>query len=397
MNKAVQEYRDILTSAPNGWLMEYYAEKEPRKMGGYNILCKFDKNGEVTLAAEFATSNYDIAEKVTSWFQVIPNQGPVLTFDTYNELIHIFSTPSSSDFNGYEGDFEFTFMEVSNAKIVLNGKKSKLNIVLTRNSETLDWDDYLHRIDEMVAAAEVYSNFTVELDGTEIGSCIMNTNRLYTFSVGNATILQNAIYTPTGIKFYNPVELGGKTVQNFKWNEADKTYVCEDGANMVFKVFKAPTYLFYNEYLGKYKATFFEYTNAAAIELEVEVVEKVKNASYTIKGLMPFEAELTYDRSTGSVSIRGGQVLGTSGVNNVLIAIWMVDSPGSLSWGTSYSYKGVWKADENKISFFNGGVATLDNPRGMILWMTDAAGNSAGAYTAQRYNRFIDMILEPLN
>lgn len=330
INKAVEEYRDILTNAPNGWLMEYYAEKEPRKMGGYNILCKFDKDGQVTLAAEFSTSKHAIAEKVTSWYQVIPNQGPVLTFDTYNEIIHRFSTPSSSDFNGNEGDFEFVFMEVSQDRIVLNGKKSKLNIILTRNSESLDWDTYLQEINEVIDATEIYSLFKVELDGTEIASCSMTTNRLYTFTIGDETILQNAIYTLTGIKFYEPLDLGGKAVRNFRWNEEDKSYVCEDGINMVLKVHKLPNYLYYEEFIGSYSLKYISDYLATGSEKRrnVKIEEDVKGVSYLLTGDFDWPIKLGYDRTKGCLTLAYQQVSTSS--SGTPIVLWAFNGVGSL-------------------------------------------------------------------
>ena len=38
----------ILSSASNGWVMEYYGGSQ---YGGYNVICKFKPNGEVTVAS----------------------------------------------------------------------------------------------------------------------------------------------------------------------------------------------------------------------------------------------------------------------------------------------------------------------------------------------------------
>lgn len=40
VNDAIAEYKTVLTSAENGWLMKYYP-KANTKYGGYNLLLKF--------------------------------------------------------------------------------------------------------------------------------------------------------------------------------------------------------------------------------------------------------------------------------------------------------------------------------------------------------------------
>lgn len=396
MNKAVEEYREVLTSAPNGWLMEYYAEKEPQKLGGYNLLCRFDKNGDVTLAAEFALSGEGVAKEVRSKYQVIAGQGPMLCFDTYNELIHVFSTPTPSDFNGHEGDFEFVLMEVSPDRILMKGKKNKLDIVLSRNPESLNWSEYLQQVNRMIDATKAYSTFYIELGGVQVGSCLVDEKRLYTFSVGGRTICQNAIYTLTGIKFYRAVELSGRMVRNFRWVADERAYVCEEYPDMKLTFYKAANYLFYEEYIGKYKATYYEDYLKEPIEKEIEIIKKVDNSSYTIKGLMPFNVELSYKVSTGSVAVYS-QPLGRSGTNIVVLAIWMVDYPGTFSWDMGYSYRGIWNESEATLSFYHGGEASLDNPKGMILWLFNSSEEEQGEYNSKINSRYIELKLKRLN
>ena len=117
-NHAVATYSELLTSAENGWVMEYFAnEEEP----GYPMLMKFDKSGAVTIAAKNHYSNNDVYSTEESLYEVIADYGPVLTFNSYNTLFHIFSTPddipdtpieeSDETGLGHEGDYEFVIYE----------------------------------------------------------------------------------------------------------------------------------------------------------------------------------------------------------------------------------------------------------------------------------------------
>ena len=49
LSEATTKYIDVLTAAPNGWVMTMYGDLD---FGGFNVLCKFEKNGKVTVANE---------------------------------------------------------------------------------------------------------------------------------------------------------------------------------------------------------------------------------------------------------------------------------------------------------------------------------------------------------
>lgn len=51
VNDAIAEYKTVLTSAENGWLMKYYP-KANTKYGGYNLLLKFGTDGNVTAMSD---------------------------------------------------------------------------------------------------------------------------------------------------------------------------------------------------------------------------------------------------------------------------------------------------------------------------------------------------------
>ena len=49
IEQAMTDYNEALCSAENGWEMLYFANGDEQ---GYNLLCKFDKNGSVKFAAK---------------------------------------------------------------------------------------------------------------------------------------------------------------------------------------------------------------------------------------------------------------------------------------------------------------------------------------------------------
>lgn len=150
MNEALTKYKAILQDDPQGWVMEFYPSD--RSMGGYTYTAKFD-NGKVDMTSELSLNSssgdkWPAGTVVTSYYRVISEQSALLTFDTYNLLFHFFSEPrGSSDVDGYASDYEFVFMEVSEDRIVLKGKKYGNKMVMTKLTESAG--SYMQKVLDM--------------------------------------------------------------------------------------------------------------------------------------------------------------------------------------------------------------------------------------------------------
>jgi len=125
---AINNYYDLLTSSENGWVLQYFSNEME---SGYPIVMKFDAHKNVTMAANNAVSSGGSYVEQSSNYEIISDQGPVLTFDTSNSLLHTFADPSS-DGIGHSGDYEFVVTKVSENQdtIYLVGKKHYLNMRL---------------------------------------------------------------------------------------------------------------------------------------------------------------------------------------------------------------------------------------------------------------------------
>ena len=140
MNEALVNAKNVLTAAPNGWVMYYYPEGD-QIYGGYVHTMKFSDDGEVTVRSELFEDSY------TSRFSMLPDDGPVLSFDTNNYAFHYFATPSgdgknqygeSGRYQAYKGDFEFMIMKATPEEVVLNGKRTRNKIHMYPLTESPD-------------------------------------------------------------------------------------------------------------------------------------------------------------------------------------------------------------------------------------------------------------------
>lgn len=98
MDAAKADTKALLISAPNGWELSYFADNEWEP--GYIILMKFHNDESVEMAGSnawvanaFMSQDRYAVQRETSLYKMISDDGPVLTFDTFNKMLHIFSEP----------------------------------------------------------------------------------------------------------------------------------------------------------------------------------------------------------------------------------------------------------------------------------------------------------------
>lgn len=154
LNQAIEDYTDILCAVPNGWVMQYFTnEREP----GYIYLMKFDKNTSVKIAGNNKWIGNTYKEE-TSMFEIITDNGPVLTFNTFNDVFHVFSDPDdvpdtevdNEQGYGHKGDYEFIVMEAKSDYIRLKGKKYSKIIEMRPLEEGKDWETYMTECAEFI-------------------------------------------------------------------------------------------------------------------------------------------------------------------------------------------------------------------------------------------------------
>lgn len=227
IEKSLLNTQDVLKNAENGWLMEYYPSSQ-QTYGGYNVLAKFTDK-EVTIASEI--EDFDITEK--SSYSLKQSAGPVLTFDTYNEIFHTFSDPNSSKSGlgdngvGMGGDFEFLILKSTQDSVILKGKKTGNRIIMTPIQSGTDWGAY---VEELQEASEImaFKNFEYHVAGQIIPVRVSYRSLImtYTNEEGNeVTVSAPYIQTLTGYKLYQPLTILGVTVEAFNYGkEGDTEY-----------------------------------------------------------------------------------------------------------------------------------------------------------------------------
>ena len=127
--EAIENAFNVLTTPANGWEMAYFPNLEASAKG-YNMVLKFNKNGNVSVTAKNATTtaNKIVTDTASTW-AVKSDYGPILTFDTYNDVFHAFSDPGN-DGAGLLGDYEFLILKATPELVLLKGKKHSAYTVM---------------------------------------------------------------------------------------------------------------------------------------------------------------------------------------------------------------------------------------------------------------------------
>ena len=136
--EALDNANEVLVAPEFGWEMIYFANPSSK---GYNMIVKFEENGRVIATAKNRETTKDkmLTDSTSTW-QVKLDYGPIITFDTYNDVLHAWADPQS-DGDGLLGDYEFLILSATPDRVVLKGKKHSAYCIL-RPMPNMTAEDY---------------------------------------------------------------------------------------------------------------------------------------------------------------------------------------------------------------------------------------------------------------
>ena len=193
--EAVENAFDVLTTAENGWEMAYFPNLEADAKG-YNMVLKFNKNGNVSVTAKnMATTANKIMTDTASTWVVKSDYGPLLSFDTYNDVFHAFSDPGN-DGAGMLGDYEFLILKATPELVLLKGKKHSAYTVM-RPMKTTDLAAYFASCEKMQKVLFGNNNIvTLNQDGTKMYLYEGASGQFQSAPYGSALVAEAATYHP---------------------------------------------------------------------------------------------------------------------------------------------------------------------------------------------------------
>lgn len=162
LNAASEKYSQLLESSEGGWVVEYYPTNEDALTTGqgYLWMVKFGKDESCKVGMNNYFSNNAYRECTSLW-EVITDNGPVLTFNSYNPNVHAFSDPDVRSIpgsgdnvwgTGVGGDYEFVIVDApeDHSYVMLKGKKRGTYNRMTPLPAGVDYAEYLADINNFM-------------------------------------------------------------------------------------------------------------------------------------------------------------------------------------------------------------------------------------------------------
>ncbi len=242
---ATEKVQEILSSAPNGWVMQYFCGTGVAQFEGFNLFASFDKSGKVTLAGNHRYLRNGNANKYTeavSLYSLLLEDGPVLAFNTWNDVLTPFVDPVSyaaapnnlvKDGEGMEGDHNFVIMSYSDDQVLLRGERHGADVRLVKCPTT--WEDYIaatEKLKNYFTNSSISSYYVMTETDTMYFTGLRNGRFRYCENLTNPVKLDSlaCVFTPQGFRTEKVDTIGTHAFQEFTI-APDSTYlVSEDGA-----------------------------------------------------------------------------------------------------------------------------------------------------------------------
>lgn len=355
------ECKELLLSAKNGWLIEYYPGTD-QVYGGFNFIAQFNKDGYVTVGGETASSDY----RTTSHYSLLTSNSVVLTIDTYNDIFHYLADPDMGGGESYGGDFEFKYISGDENEMTFKGTRTGNTILFKALDEAVDWEEYLDQVLEMNTqmALSPYGFFIWNGASEPITFELDDNFNIFTYAPDSAkpevTESVPFCYTPTGISLYRTIQIGDAFVKAFTWDEIDLKYVSEDAktasgsaVTIELDATLSPDYVPFETFLGSWKMS---YGTGGASTSNVTIVENVYNNSFKMTGLSTYTVILNYKKKTGKLSVTTQYVGMYSNTYYVYLCPW--DSGNYLTWASGAGFDLTYNGDDANpsIAFSDNGV-----------------------------------------
>ena len=289
LNESSAKYSARLEAQPNGWAMQYYPtyNDEYPYGSGYLILMDFNPDYSVRVAMNNRFSDNVFATDVSAW-EVISDNGPVLSFNTYNQCMHAFSDPEdipwtedSEQSEGCNGDYEFIIVDAPEdaSYMMLKGKKRDTYNLLTPIEEGVDYEEYLADVKQFhnlmfstTAPTGAYICFGPDsiynLEDANDG--IPNIYPLGTDAIANESF-NPFLITKRGqdyyLRFRDAFEHGNieGTLQELRYDSIQDMFIGTDNPQFIIKGY--PAEKFFDEHLTS-KRNYFDFDVKSAVMSE---------------------------------------------------------------------------------------------------------------------------------
>lgn len=283
----MQEYTDLLTDAPNGWIAEINTQ-----LGGIHTLwMDFTADSRVTMMFDYVEYYRELkSSSFESSYALKPLQAPTLSFDTYS-FLSIFADPNQlmngagQAGTGLGADYEYEIVSYKNDQFVLKGRKNKMDATLTKataeEKEAILKGALMENQDQAPIYQNQYLTFSYKGKSYDFVSNGRKTGFLSAYN-GTADLQAEGskIDLDGNIVMMKPLLLDGYEIYQF--NKTAKGYTTQigndvleikGGTSPIVPLFDAPpgvlhqTLVVYNDMQNQWSSEYFDKHKAAVSNL----------------------------------------------------------------------------------------------------------------------------------
>ena len=342
IDQVVKLDRAALEASPNGWKFNYFLGRS-YSGPGVSMMVTF-RNGKATMASDAS----DSAIFHTADYDVVKDQGPVLTFNTYLEPIHSLAGGMASFPEGRQGDYEFSILSTSADTIRLRGKKWGNDMMLTRNPIGLKQDSVIMGAIKMREKMITDSIYLCQGKDTIRGAAFDLDNRHLDIN-GDVQLSSPLVFTPKGFILAKPLTYKGQVYGDFTWNDSARTFVDRD-MTISFRI--PETYKPQSFWIGKWsvKHLALRELGRRPTYLTIYNERSVRNPQ-ALRAVLEFnrveyEIFVMYNRTTGTISIPAQSVEDPTKTNYVIYLVGTdgnqllgkVDVPFTFKWDPEFEH-----------------------------------------------------------
>ncbi|MCR4919123.1 MAG: DUF4302 domain-containing protein [Prevotella sp.] len=233
----------------HGWVIQYFvAGTDDHSFEGFNLFGRFADNGNVTLASNHRYLRDGNANKYTehtSTYQLLNEEGPVLSFNTWNNILTVFEDPVDptsaprtlvQDGEGMCGDHNLVLRSIADDEILFRGERHSAAVRFIPCD--MPWQDYIAQTTAMkdyICNNDISAHYVINGSDTLY---FLNLRRGY-FTMAERVIdplqprSEQCVFTPQGFRMQNNDTIAGRVFQEFRLAADSTCLVSEDGTTQV--------------------------------------------------------------------------------------------------------------------------------------------------------------------
>ena len=294
-----------------GWVMQYFvAGTDDYSFEGFNLFGRYFDDGKVTLAGNhrfLRNGNANKYTESTSTFKMLSEEGPVLSFDTWNDVLTVFEDPVdptaapgtiSNNGEGMFGDHNLVLTSLEEDELLFQGERHRAGVRFIPCDRP--WADYMAAVTENknhIATSQLTSYYVTNSVDTMY---FVGLNKgVFVYGERIEDPLQkktlSCVFTPDGFRINHVDSLGSCTFQEFTLAEDGSRLLSEDGQTQVIACWD--NYIVAHTTVWKLDPALFSAQQQTLYD-QIDAAAKVFNAAWSLESI-------GIGKSSGSNAING--------------------------------------------------------------------------------------------